>query len=253
LTPWDELGAGVFRRRYARFDQNVGVVIGTDSACVIDSRATHADADQLRAELAPLTSIPVRWLVNTHMHWDHTFGNARFPEAVIVGHRMCRLRLVEDGEGMRQRLLAAPWITEDDRPAFREVEIVPPSLTFETSIRIHLGDRTLDVTHLGRGHTDNDVVVTVGDVCFAGDLVEEGAPPSFSDAYPDEWVATLDVLAPMAPATIVPGHGDVVDPAHVRSQREAIAAAVAHLRTGDGPAPWSRAVMDSIGARLDTP
>jgi glyoxylase-like metal-dependent hydrolase (beta-lactamase superfamily II) len=247
---WQEIGDRVFRRRYEQLDQNIGVIVGSDSVCVIDSRSTHPHADELRAELTTLTRLPVRWLVNTHMHWDHTFGNSRFPEATIVGHALCRRRLVEDGEAMRSRLLSEDWVPAEMRSSFQSVAIVPPEVTFEDSLTIHLDDRPLTLRHPGRGHTDNDVALWVEEVCFVGDLVEEGAPPAFGDSHPDEWITTLDRLIPSLPATVVPGHGDVVDANFVRDQRDDIARAVQHLRHGTGEAPWPDAVMDGIASRL---
>jgi glyoxylase-like metal-dependent hydrolase (beta-lactamase superfamily II) len=247
---WQELGDRIFRRRYERLDQNIGVVVGQESVCVIDSRSTPLDADELRTDLATLTALPVRLLVNTHMHWDHTFGNARFPEATIVGHHDCRRRLLEEGEETRQRLLTAEWAAPEWRMHFADVVITPPSVTFVDRMDLHLEDRHLELRHLGRGHTDNDLVITVDDVCFAGDLVEEGAPPSFSDSFPDEWVVTLDRLLDSTPPTIVGGHGDIVDRDFVRSQRDAIDRAGRHLRTGEGTPPWSEDVMASIAGRM---
>jgi glyoxylase-like metal-dependent hydrolase (beta-lactamase superfamily II) len=247
---WQEVGDRVFRWRYERLDQNIGVILGSESVCVVDSRSTHADADELRLHVAALTSLPVNTLVNTHMHWDHTFGNARFPEATIFGHVRCRRRLLEDGEEMRSRLLGAEWVSEEMREQLREVEIVAPSVTFDDQLTIHVDDRTLDLRHLGRGHTDNDLIVTVDDVCFAGDLVEEGAPPAFGDSFPAEWVETVDRMLETAPPTIVPGHGDVVDLAFVRDQRDMLAAAIERIRTGAGDAPWPEEVMSAIAARM---
>lgn len=247
---FQEVGDRIFRRRYERLDQNIGVILGDESVCVIDSRSNHPDADEFLAELRTLTSLPVRFLVNSHMHWDHTFGNSRFEGAVIVGHTECRRRLIDDGEQMRQELLTADWISPEARPVFSEVEIVPPVVTFQSSLALHIDDRCLDLIWLGRGHTDNDVIVTVDDVCFAGDLVEEGAPPAFGDSYPQDWVSTLDRLIEVLPPTVVPGHGDVVGPDFVRDQRALIEHAIGHLQTGDGEAPWSEAVMASIAERM---
>lgn len=247
---FQEVGDNIFRRRYERLDQNIGVVVGRESVCVIDSRSNHPDADELRAELQTLTTLPVRFLVNTHMHWDHTFGNARFPEAAIVGHHDCRRRLVDDGEDMKATLASADWIPPEHRAVFGEVTITPPSVTFATSIELHVDDRVVTLRHLGRGHTDNDIVAYVDEVCFAGDLVEEGAPPSFGDSYPDEWVTTLDALIDDLPPVVVPGHGDVVDADFVRTQRDQISAAVGHVREGSGSPPWSDAVMASIAERM---
>jgi glyoxylase-like metal-dependent hydrolase (beta-lactamase superfamily II) len=104
------------------------------------------------------------------------------------------------------------------------------------------GGRPVELRWCGRGHTDNDLVVVVPDagVVFAGDLVEEGAPPSFGeDAFPLEWPATLDRLLALAPPVVVPGHGDVVGHAFVRGQRDELAAMADLCRrvaAGDLPA-----------------
>lgn len=247
---FQELGDGIFRRRYERLDQNIGVVLGQESVCVIDSRSNHPDADELRSELATLTTLPVRFLVNTHMHWDHTFGNARFPEATIVGHRECRRRLLADGDTVKATLQAADWVPQEQRSSFADVVLTPPHVTFTDSIELHLEDRPITLRFFGRGHTDNDVAVFVDEVCFVGDLVEEGAPPSFGDSYPEEWVTTLDALAGELPSVIVPGHGNVVDRDFVRRQRDQIDAAIRHLRGTGHEAPWSEAVMHSVAERL---
>ena len=84
---FDELAEGVYARRYESLDLNVGVVVSGDGVLVVDTRASHIEADELRNDLRSLTPLPVRWVVDTHWHWDHTFGNARFPEAEIWGSR----------------------------------------------------------------------------------------------------------------------------------------------------------------------
>lgn len=249
MTRWQEVGDRIFRRRYRSLDLNVGVVLADEGLLVIDSRANHADADELRAELASLSSRPIRWLVNTHYHWDHSFGNAGFPEAVIVGHRRCRAVLLEDGERMKRDLAADERIPEDRRPAFLEVDITPPAVVFDDEITIHLGAREVRVVHFGIGHTDSDVAVFVDDACFAGDLVEEGAPPAFGDAFPRAWVKTLDLLVPHLEGVVVPGHGDLVDRGFVRAQRAEIAAAVAAV-DGEGAAPYPDEVMATVRDRL---
>jgi glyoxylase-like metal-dependent hydrolase (beta-lactamase superfamily II) len=244
-SPWDEVGDGLFRRRYVKLDQNIGAVVTEVGLIVIDSRADYVDADELRTDLARLSGRPIGWLVNTHMHWDHTFGNARFPEAEIVGHRRCREQLIEHGEEMRRRLMEAP----DTAARFEEVAITPPHVTFEGALSLHVGGREIRLAHLGRGHTDSDIVIVVDDVCFAGDLVEEGAPPSFGDAHPREWVATLDRLVPMITGPVVPGHGGVVDAGFVRDQRSEIQSAVDAAEQGR-PGPYPGAVMETIRRRL---
>jgi glyoxylase-like metal-dependent hydrolase (beta-lactamase superfamily II) len=103
---------------------------------------------------------------------------------------------------------------------------VPDRLVVDEAT-IDLGDRGLTLRHLGRGHTDNDLVVAVAgaDVVFAGDIIEESGPPAYGDdSYPLEWPNTnLRLLEWIAPtATVVPGHGDVVDRSFVAAQQQSI-------------------------------
>jgi len=247
---WTDVADGVVVGHYERLDQNIAVVVGTDELLVVDSRSTHADADELRADIAAISALPVRHLVNTHFHWDHTFGNARFPEADIIGHTRCREVMRSDGEATKRELSQADWIPPDVRWQFLAVDITPPRVTFETAADVHLGDRVVRMWHPGRGHTDSDIVLAIDGVLIAGDLVEQGAPPSFGDAYPRAWVATLDALGPLLPPVVVPGHGAVVDRGFVAAQRDEIAAAIDLTVAGTGASDYPGAVLAVIAERL---
>jgi glyoxylase-like metal-dependent hydrolase (beta-lactamase superfamily II) len=216
---FDEVGDGVFRRRYESLDLNVGVVIGEDGVLVIDTRSTEQEAAELRDELAQLTRKPVKWVVNTHWHWDHAYGNAVFEDAEIWGHELCQIALETRGEEMKAA--AKKWLPETSYDDIDRVRIVPPTRTFSERATVAIG-RSVDLSYYGFGHTDNDIVVTVphGDVAFFGDLIEEGAPPNFGDSHPVAWPLTLALASEFLPSTIVPGHGDVVDPAFVENQRQ---------------------------------
>jgi glyoxylase-like metal-dependent hydrolase (beta-lactamase superfamily II) len=216
---FDQLADGVFRRRYESLDINVGIVIGDDGVLVVDTRASHLEADELRSDLSTLSKKPVRWVVDTHWHWDHTFGNARFPEAEIWGHALCRKAMVERGESMKDD--AAAWLP-DRLAELTEVVITPPTKVFDDATKIDLGGPTATMRYHGLGHTDADIVVTVGEVSFLGDLVEEGAPPVFDDGYPLSWPATLRSALEVGSDTIVPGHGDVLDGAAAQAQLQEI-------------------------------
>ncbi len=223
---WDEIGDRIFRRRYRELDQNIGAIVTDDGLVVIDSRSHPHHARILRDELAVLSREPVRWLINTHRHWDHCFGNQVFGAAVIVGHRNCRDGLLATGAEAIEELKQADWIAPEERLHFDEVELTPPTLVFDDRTSLWAGGRRLELGYLGRGHTDGDIVIGVDDVTFAGDLVEEGAPPYFGDGFPADWVETLRRLAEGVRGTVVPGHGDVVDGDFVLAQAEEISAAI---------------------------
>ena len=219
---FDELGSGVFRRRYESLDLNVGVVVGTDGVLLVDTRASLRQARELAEELPALTDLPVRWVVNTHWHWDHTFGNAVFADAEIWGHELCVVALSQHGDEMKQA--AREWLPADARAEIDEVEIVPPASTFSDHASLDVG-REVSLTYHGFGHTDADIVVRVPDanVAFLGDLIEQGSPPVFDDSHPVAWPLTLRLASEDLPSTIVPGHGDVVDPEFVRMQHQELA------------------------------
>jgi glyoxylase-like metal-dependent hydrolase (beta-lactamase superfamily II) len=222
--PWSEVGDRVFVRRYAFLDQNIGLVVGRAGALVIDTRSTHAQADELRAEIRTVTDAPVAGVLSTHHHWDHTFGNARFRPAPIWGHQRCAERLREHGEAMVRDISKALPDLADELAA---VTITPPTETFNDRAVIDLGDRLVELRYLGRGHTDNDVVALVPDagVLFAGDLLENDAPPSYGDAYPSAWAETVERgLLPLVGGAVVPGHGSVGDLARARAQADELRA-----------------------------
>ena len=136
LVAWQEVGEGVFLRRYRSLNLNVGVVLGADGVLVVDTRASHREAKELRDHLGAVTDLPVQWVVNTHWHWDHTFGNAVFP-VEIWGHTRCRARLMSEGEAARVE--ARSWMPPDRRDELDEVVITPPTNTFSKAKSLDLG------------------------------------------------------------------------------------------------------------------
>ena len=228
VASWREIGERVFVRRHVSYDLNVGLIVGTQRCLVVDTRASLGEGTDLAAAVRSVTPLP--WtVVNTHSHFDHYLGNAAFPGAPIWASRSCAEAIAAHGAEQRDAVADGP----DD---VHQAPIVAPTHTFTTTASLDLGERTATLSFPGRGHTDNDVVVTVADarVTFAGDLVEEGAPPSFGDAFPLDWPTTLDTLIAAGPdGPVVPGHGAVVDWAFVREQRDLLARVAAAGRTGD--------------------
>ena len=222
MYDWIEHGDGVFSKRYRFLDLSIGAVICGDGVLLVDTRATYGQAGEVIDDLRRITRHPVRWVLNTHHHWDHTFGNAVFLPAAIWGHERCAEVLAVHGEKMREQ--AKAW-APDHAHLFDEVEITPPDHTFGESVTLHLEGRTVEFRFLGRGHTDNDVVVLIPDAstAFAGDLIEESAPPAFADSFPLEWPDAVAALLTLVNGPAIPGHGGVVDRGFVAAQQADLA------------------------------
>jgi glyoxylase-like metal-dependent hydrolase (beta-lactamase superfamily II) len=227
---WDEVAEGVFQRRYNPLDVSVCVIRGSDGLAVVDTRSSPRQADEIRADLRELSSQPVRWVVNTHAHYDHTFGNQRFgPDSdlnvPIYGHVRLPAHL-DDYE--RPRL--ASWIARGEEPAeeWREVVITPPTELVGDRYALDLGDRAVDLLYLGRGHTDNDLLLHVRDASawVLGDVIEESGPPMYgSGCFPLEWPGTVGRLLALLEDgdVLVPGHGGPVGPRFARAQQAQLA------------------------------
>ncbi|HUR85924.1 MAG TPA: MBL fold metallo-hydrolase [Solirubrobacteraceae bacterium] len=214
---WLEIGDRVFTRRYDFLDQQIGVVIDGSDVMVIDTRASPSHARVIVEELRQLTTNPVSIVVDTHWHWDHSFGNSVFRPAPIWGHVRAAERMRRDGAGaIREVVDELPKIAAE----MAEVVIDPPEHTFEDRATVRVGDRVVELRYHGRGHTEGDISVHVPDanVLFAGDLIENGAPPSFGDGFPLDWPATVEELLPLATGAVVPGHGAVGARAFVEDQ-----------------------------------
>ncbi len=241
---WTEIGTGVFVRRHQSLDLNVGAVVCGDGVLVIDTRANHVQAAEMVESLRQVSRLPVRWVINTHHHWDHTFGNQIFPDAAIWGHERCVTAMNLRGEAMRAQVKA---LAPDQAATLDAVVITPPAFTFATTATVTFDGTAVEMRYLGRGHTDNDIAISLPErnVLFAGDLIEEGAPPSFNDSFPLEWPDTVETLLPLAGGAVVPGHGATVDNGFVARQLDElqIVARLARERFADGMTPEVAAAM----------
>jgi glyoxylase-like metal-dependent hydrolase (beta-lactamase superfamily II) len=219
--------------RHEFLDVNVGVVAGSRGVLVVDTHAAETDARTLLEHVRRLGHGEVLAVVNTHEHFDHTFGNAVFrdadPDVPIHAHEEAAARVAEAGARAKQLYAADP--ADPHGPDVAATRVVVPDRTFSSARVVDLGDRIVELVHPGRGHTGGDAVVRVpdADVLYAGDLVEESAAragvPSFGDdCFPLEWPATLDLVTSMLgdSSVVVPGHGEPVDRDFVLEQRGAI-------------------------------
>ncbi|HWU21439.1 MAG TPA: MBL fold metallo-hydrolase [Nocardioides sp.] len=186
---------------------NTGFIAGSTGVVSIDTCSTEARTRAYLDAIANVSAQPVRTVVNTHHHGDHTFGNYLFPGATIVGQERSRAAL--RAWGMPR---SAPYWTDVE---WGRIELAPPFLTFEQSVAVYVDELRCEVRHLGHpAHTDNDAIVWIPErkVLFAGDLVFNGGTPFVLQGSVAGALETLEQLSRLGAETVVPGHGPVCGP-----------------------------------------
>lgn len=184
---------------------NAGIVTGAAGPLLIDTAATQKRALALRAAVGSVSDKPARLLVNTHHHGDHTHGNGFFPEAEIIGHEECRAEVLESGLVIEQLWPEVEW---------GALEVVPPTVTFNDGLTLWLGERRVELIHVGPAHTGGDVVAWLPEerVLFAGDVVFSGGTPFVLMGSVSGSLAALDFLGTLDAQVVVGGHGQVGGP-----------------------------------------
>lgn len=180
-----------------------GAVIGPNWAVVIDTLAIPEETLEIRDFIEQDLNLPVRYVIDTHYHADHAWGNCFFPGATVIAHALSRKQLATRG----QQSLAE---VRKQNPSFRRVKIVLPQLTFEESYLIlRVGKKTLSMFPLPGPCDDNiGVLVEEDRILFAGDAFM--ALPYIVDGNIDDTVASLKKISKMSLENVVPGHGDIV-------------------------------------------
>ncbi|MBV9446025.1 MAG: MBL fold metallo-hydrolase [Streptosporangiaceae bacterium] len=228
---------------------NAGVLAGSDGTVVIDTVATVQRAAKLRESIERIGADPVRTVVNTHHHGDHTFGNDAFGPVTIVAHRAARAEMAASGLGLTTLWPEADW---------GEVRLTLPNLTFEGRLTVYVDDRRADLIHVGPAHTTNDVVVWLPAerVLFAGDVLMSGVTPFNLMGSVSGALRAIGELRDLDPQTIVCGHGPVAGP-EVLEQTTAYLRWIQQLAsygTGQGLNPLQtarEADLGEFGALID--
>lgn len=226
------------------FGANLVVIVNQDDVVLVDTGTTPRSARALVADVKLLSDKPIRTVVNTHWHYDHTDGNSIFgPEVQIIAHDYVRQAIqtfdILHNEPFRRSTATAPQALIDrykkliaaekdagrkaalekqlaDTQAataefardLKEIKPTPPTLTYTDKLTLHRGGREIDLLFLGRGHTGGDTVVFLPKerIVATGDLMESRIA-YMGSAYFDEWLTTLDALKKLDFTTDLPGHG----------------------------------------------
>lgn len=218
---------------------NSPVILTAIDALIVDSSITPAAGRALAQDLKAITDKPIRYVVDSHYHYDHSFGNQVFDrDAQVIGHQNTLIRMPGSMEQFTYQSSVRPvpervaalkerLVKEADPQQkaalerqiasslayleqVKETVITLPNLTFTDSITINHGGREMQIKYFGRGHTDTDVVVFLPKerIVATGDLMES-IVSYMGDSYPQDWIATLDRLKALDFDTVMPGHGVV--------------------------------------------
>jgi cyclase len=206
-----ELAEGVFA--YVQPDgswwiNNTGFLVGESTTVAIDTCATERRTRAFLDAVRLVTTEPVKVLVNTHQHGDHTNGNSLVPPGTaIVGHTRCREEMLRSPIGAAGAVFGGiEW---------GDVELAPPFVTFDERLDLHVGELPVELHYIGGpAHTVSDIVAWIPDrdVLFAGDLVFNGGTPFVAMGSISGSLAALNRLRSFGAGTIVPGHGGVCGP-----------------------------------------
>jgi cyclase len=216
-----------------------GAITGPQWAVVIDTLAMPEETIAMRSYIEEQLGVPVRYVINTHYHADHCWGNCFFPGATIISHKLCRDLIEERGQ---TSLDAA----KKQNPIFKQVKLVLPHMTFsEGNLSLRVGKKTL-VMQPTPGHSIDSISVLVEEdrVLFAGDAFM--ALPYFVDGNPDELSATIKKIGKMGLENIVQGHGDIILRGEIEESTRENLAYITAIRKAVRSASKKREPMEAL-------
>ena len=204
------------------WNSNSAFVITRDGVLVFDTGSSTRVGEALRQTISEVTSLPVRWIINSHAHGDHWLGNAAFKDTVDAVYSSDAVAITITAEGQN-------WIDMFNRMtdgATGDSEILVPSKTIGGRTELNLGGKRIIVFPSGNSHSPGDLVLWLPgeQVLITGDVVYSDRMPSTFQADVKEWISMLNELERMQPKVVVPGHGDITDVAGIVRLRELLLA-----------------------------
>ena len=203
-----ELASNIYARLHDNMT-NSGIIVGDNEVLVIDSLSMPSYAKDLISDVKYITDKPIKYLIDTHAHWDHSWGNEEFKDSIIIGHNNCYLEMMDTkwNENWRSKIINGndPWAKEANL-----VNITPPTLTFDNKMSFYIGGRKIELLYFGKAHTSGDVFIHVPNekILFTGDVIQRNKIPYLGDCYPLDWPDTNNKLSKIPIDIFVSGHGD---------------------------------------------
>jgi cyclase len=193
------------------FAANAGIIVGKDGIIVVDTLISAKEAHRFIKDIRKISGKQIRYVIDTHYHLDHTFGNAEFAKlgAVIVAHMNCRENIIKNGEEVLKNIKEYGLTPEQ----MEGTEIAYPTITFTDRMSIDLGDETVELIYVAPSHTTGNILVRIPDkkVLFTGDILFTDFHPYMADGDIPGWIRNLDYIESLDVDRIVPGHGPLSD------------------------------------------
>lgn len=202
------------------YGANAGIIIGKDGIVVIDTLISAKEAKRFIRDIRTVSNKPIKYVVNTHYHLDHTFGNSEFAKlgALIISH-------TNDGNSLKIHGETALKNAKDyglSEKDMKGTKISYPVLTFNERMEIYLENLKIELIYFRPSHTDGSVLVYLPDkkILFAGDILFTGYHPFMGEGDIEGWLKTLNYIMTMDAETIIPGHGPVSTKKDIEDMRD---------------------------------
>jgi glyoxylase-like metal-dependent hydrolase (beta-lactamase superfamily II) len=233
MSKWREVGRDNYVLATEGSQLNTGLIVGSERAMVLDTGCGPRQGREILEAVRAKTGLPLV-VANTHAHYDHFFGNAVFAEAGVTefwAHQNCAKEIAQHGDLQRRHVgTLEPEMSAGEGKSARLV--VPNAIVKDQPVLVDLGGLTVTLFYLGRGHTEGDLLIGTPTTLYVGDLVEQGAHPSFEDSYPEEWADVLRHISALRHRYefLIPGHGKPCSDQFVKTMADTMTTAVRQAR-----------------------
>lgn len=191
------------------FGANAGIIIGDNGILVVDTLISAKEGKRFIKDIQAISNKPIKYVVNTHYHLDHVFGNSEFEKlgAIIIAHENDK-KSMENSAADTLKNIEGYGLTKEDMDG---TVVSYPIVTFSERMTIDIGGQNVELIHAQKSHTDGDIIVYLADkkILFSGDILFTNYHPFIGEGNILDWTKKLDDIKLMDVETIIPGHGPI--------------------------------------------